>query len=355
MVGASSRCGDVGSDLGQIERLEENRPHDTAVDLTEDACVGTCHGDDFRPPRIVFQVSDDLQAADLWQSEVEEDDRVLFLPDVLDRRFTVVNRVGGQAVPGELLNESVSEIQIVFDNQNGHACPFLFVVGPKDVHCSQIAAETQALAHALHKVECLGRTKHRLLIVDDDQPIRNLLRRLAIRAGFDVDVAKDGRDAIDKLVDGGKYEIVIVDLMMPRVSGYELIEHINTLQPRPTVIVATAMMNGDIAKIDDSLIRRVIKKPFDVDAVVRALVELAAEISAGRPVGNLPPEVKEVIPGDAKTHADAAAQHAAAAAAHAAAAAGEAAAAAGEAAAASDASTPSNDQPGKENHEKSAS
>ena len=208
-----------------------------------------------------------------------------------------------------------------------------------------------SLAHPLHKEQCLRRTKHHLLIVDDDAPIRNLLRRLAVRAGFDVETAKDGQDAIQKLA-AGKYEIVIVDLMMPRVSGYELIEHINTLQPRPTVIVATAMMNGDISKIDDSLIRRVIRKPFDVDAVVRALVELAAEISSGTPVTTVPPSVKEIIPGDSKSHADAAAKHAAAAAAHAAAAAGEAAAAAQEASEASDTtpSEPKADAKDIENH-----
>jgi DNA-binding response OmpR family regulator len=178
--------------------------------------------------------------------------------------------------------------------------------------------------------------KHRLLIVDDDAPIRNLLRRLALRAGFTVDTAKDGQDAIEKL-GNATYEIVIVDLMMPRVSGFELLQHINGLDPRPTVIVATAMMNGDVARLDDSLIRRVIRKPFDVDAVIKALVETAAEIAAGHTVTSVPDVVEQIIPGDAASHADAAARHAAAAAVHAAAAAGEAAAAAREATEASDA------------------
>jgi DNA-binding response OmpR family regulator len=140
--------------------------------------------------------------------------------------------------------------------------------------------------------------KQRLLIVDDDRPIRHLLRRLAARAGFDADTAKDGRDAIEMLGTAA-YEIVIIDLMMPRVSGFELLEHINGLHPRPTVIVATAMLDGDIRRIDDSMIRRVIRKPFDVDAVVKALVETAAELAAGHEVTNMPLGIKEIIPGDA--------------------------------------------------------
>jgi DNA-binding response OmpR family regulator len=165
-------------------------------------------------------------------------------------------------------------------------------------------------------------SKDKVLIVDDDESIRNLLRRLATRAGFDADLAKDGSEAIEML-ERTEYQIVIVDLMMPRVSGFELLEHINKMQPRPTVIVATAMMNGDIERVDDSLIRRVIRKPFDIDAVTKALVDIAAELAARK---------------TSQSHANAAAQHAAAAAAHSAAAAAEAAAAAKEARRASDSS-----------------
>ena len=153
----------------------------------------------------------------------------------------------------------------------------------------------------------MAHAKQRLLIVDDDRPIRHLLKRLAQRAGFDADTAKDGRDAIENL-NAATYDIVIIDLMMPRVSGFELVQHINTLDPRPTVIVATAMMNGDIARIDDSMIRRVIRKPFDIDTVMKALIETAAELAAGREVGSVPLVIKEIIPGDSQPAAAAAAE-----------------------------------------------
>ncbi|HEY3055492.1 MAG TPA: response regulator, partial [Thermoanaerobaculia bacterium] len=99
------------------------------------------------------------------------------------------------------------------------------------------------------------------------------------RAGFDVDTAKDGVEALEML-ERKHYAIAIVDLMMPRLSGYELVQKISTMNPRPVVIVATALTNGDVAKIDDTLVRRVIKKPFDVKAVAEALVETARQIAA---------------------------------------------------------------------------
>jgi len=120
-----------------------------------------------------------------------------------------------------------------------------------------------------------------LLVVDDDRIIRKLLTRVAERAGFEVDSARDGVEALEML-SRKEYEIAIVDLMMPRLSGYELVQRISNLVPRPTVIVATALTNGDVASLDDSMVRRVIRKPFDIEAVAAALIETAQDIAAQR-------------------------------------------------------------------------
>ena len=141
------------------------------------------------------------------------------------------------------------------------------------------------------------RRKTPLLIVDDDKAVRRLLARVAERAGFDVDTAKDGLQALE-MMDEKQYDIAIVDLMMPRLSGYELVQKISSLNPRPVVIVATALMNGDVASLDDSMVRRVIKKPFDINAVANALVETARDIAEHREGGTLP-ETPTILAKDA--------------------------------------------------------
>lgn len=128
------------------------------------------------------------------------------------------------------------------------------------------------------------RKKTPLLIVDDDKAVRRLLARVAERAGFEVDTAKDGIQALEML-ERKEYDIAIVDLMMPRLSGYELVQKLSALPHRPVVIVATALMNGDVASLDDSMVRRVIKKPFDINAVAAALVETARDIVDKREAG----------------------------------------------------------------------
>jgi CheY-like chemotaxis protein len=124
-------------------------------------------------------------------------------------------------------------------------------------------------------------TKGRLLVVDDDHAIRKLLERIAKRAGFEVESAKDGIEALE-LIEAGDYDVALVDLMMPRLSGYELVQRISTRERRPVVIVATALTNADVSTVDDTMVRRVIRKPFDVQAIVTALTEAMEHLMAKR-------------------------------------------------------------------------
>jgi len=134
-------------------------------------------------------------------------------------------------------------------------------------------------ARSLHSFTLVqSREKISLLIVDDDAPIRKLLERVALRAGFEVGLARDGVEALEML-EQRNYSIAIIDLMMPRLSGYDLIQKISTMNPRPVILVATAMTNSEVSKIDDTLVRRVIRKPFDINTVAETLIETAKQIA----------------------------------------------------------------------------
>ncbi len=61
-----------------------------------------------------------------------------------------------------------------------------------------------------------------VLIVDDDPPIRNLLRQIFRRMGFDAREARDGVEAISH-VEEGMPRLIMLDLMMPRMNGWEVL------------------------------------------------------------------------------------------------------------------------------------
>jgi DNA-binding response OmpR family regulator len=60
--------------------------------------------------------------------------------------------------------------------------------------------------------------RKKALVVDDDEPIRTMLAKVVERQNFDVDTARDGAEAIERLDGSGDYNIVVLDLMMPRVD-----------------------------------------------------------------------------------------------------------------------------------------
>jgi len=113
------------------------------------------------------------------------------------------------------------------------------------------------------------------LIADDDPPLRGLLRLVAARAGFDVDTAANGAEALEKLK-ANRYSVAVIDLMMPWMSGFELIENLGTMTDRPPIVVVTALSDARLPKLDSSVVSSVMRKPFDVEMLSAVLLELAS-------------------------------------------------------------------------------
>ena len=65
----------------------------------------------------------------------------------------------------------------------------------------------------------------RILIVDDEKPILNLIRISLSNAGYWCETAEDGNQALEK-IDNGKYDLILLDIMLPEVDGFELLEYI---------------------------------------------------------------------------------------------------------------------------------
>uniref|UniRef100_UPI004055B5FD response regulator transcription factor n=1 Tax=Agathobacter sp. TaxID=2021311 RepID=UPI004055B5FD len=69
----------------------------------------------------------------------------------------------------------------------------------------------------------------RILIVDDEKPILNLIRISLTNVGYLCDTAEDGSLALEK-IDHGHYDLILLDVMLPEIDGFELMEYIRPLQ-----------------------------------------------------------------------------------------------------------------------------
>ena len=96
---------------------------------------------------------------------------------------------------------------------------------------------------SIQKIEELARRRgkaFRVLIVDDEPRIRDIFKEFCeLTDSVEVDTADNGRDAVDKIKNGNKYDLVTMDLIMPEMAGVEAVTKIKEVEPHLPVIVIT--------------------------------------------------------------------------------------------------------------------
>jgi two-component system, chemotaxis family, chemotaxis protein CheY len=113
----------------------------------------------------------------------------------------------------------------------------------------------------------------RILVVDDDSGIRLLLVTFLRCHGFRVLQASNGSEALERMR-GGNADLVVMDLMMPQVSGWDVLAE-RSRDPflrRIPVIVATAANRTEVlANVAGQCVWAVLGKPFDLDALLECV------------------------------------------------------------------------------------
>lgn len=104
----------------------------------------------------------------------------------------------------------------------------------------------------------------KILVIEDEQRIAELLRKGLVEFGYDVTLAFDGEMGC-RLVKANKFDFVITDIILPQINGFELCKIIRRLQPDIPIIMLTALgatddkLDGFDAGADDYMV-----KPFDL-------------------------------------------------------------------------------------------
>jgi DNA-binding response OmpR family regulator len=123
--------------------------------------------------------------------------------------------------------------------------------------------------------------RKRILVVEDDDAIRTLLVTVLNRRGFLVDAARDGAAGMELLA-RGDYALLLLDLMMPRMSGWEVMDILAEWAPekRPVIIILTA--GTEPRAFRPNLVSLTIRKPFDVDSLADAVAACLSIASPSR-------------------------------------------------------------------------
>ena len=110
--------------------------------------------------------------------------------------------------------------------------------------------------------------KGRILVVDDEEVVRDVLSTLLKGEEYLVDVAENGTQALD-MVQGGDYDVVLLDLMMPEIDGLQVLETFQKLEDSPATVVLTAFASIEKAVRATRLgAFDFITKPFKNDEII---------------------------------------------------------------------------------------
>lgn len=108
--------------------------------------------------------------------------------------------------------------------------------------------------------------------------IRSLVTFAFGARGLRCDAARDGREGVEML-ERAQYRVLLLDLMMPVMSGYSVLEAIvsNRSVQRPDVIfIASAASEIDIDRPEMKIVHAIVRKPFAIDSLVQLVVDVLA-------------------------------------------------------------------------------
>lgn len=109
----------------------------------------------------------------------------------------------------------------------------------------------------------------KILIVEDEEPISNLIRMNLTKAGYQCKCAFDGQEAADMMAEE-KFDLFLLDIMLPKINGYELLDYARTLNTPVIFITAMGTVENKVKGLKQGA-DDYISKPFEI-------VELLARV-----------------------------------------------------------------------------
>lgn len=115
--------------------------------------------------------------------------------------------------------------------------------------------------------------RKRILVVDDEEDVRTFVATVLQDTGFVVDCAADGYEALRK-IEAGRPDLVVLDLMMPGLDGWGVLEQLRLKPDPPPVVVLSAL--AEKHRIPQDGVAASLSKPFVVPDLIRTCKKVSA-------------------------------------------------------------------------------
>jgi CheY-like chemotaxis protein len=111
-------------------------------------------------------------------------------------------------------------------------------------------------------------------VVEDDEAVRLLLHVILQRDGYEVTATGDGAGAVEAL-GRREFDVILLDLMLPRVSGFDVLDHLASLERKPRVVIVTAASERQLRDVHQDWVYAIVRKPFDLAGFRETVAEAA--------------------------------------------------------------------------------
>lgn len=116
--------------------------------------------------------------------------------------------------------------------------------------------------------------RQNILVVDDEPSFRNVLKRVLAGDGHNVTLAEDGFEGLRQLKIKS-FDIVLTDINMPKMDGWEFLKNVDTLYPELTTAVITGLSSSERIPQDPSLSpKRIMQKPISIKNIRKLIIDL---------------------------------------------------------------------------------
>ncbi len=278
-TGKSYLCPDTATDPLYIEGASGARSSLTVPIISQDELLGTFNVESPKPNAFG---EEDLQFAEIFSREIANSLHTLELLSAEKRSTTTqsIEAIGREvALP---VDDILAAATAVLDRYIGHEPEMaeklrqILTSARSLKQCIQKVGEDLAPGAAAsdHKRDAHPRLKAlRVLVADSDERVRRTAHAILGRFGCVVETARDGQEALT-MARLSTYDVILVDIRLPDVSGHEMYQQLRKAQPQARTILMTAFgydPSHAIVKARQEGLRFVLYKPFRIDQLLDAL------------------------------------------------------------------------------------
>jgi two-component system response regulator AtoC len=130
----------------------------------------------------------------------------------------------------------------------------------------------------------MSTTTATILVVDDDQGMRETLTDVLSATGYQTSVAASGNAALAKARAGGRFDLILMDVQMPGLNGVQTLHALRALDPTMAVVMMTAYTRDELAAESERMTGfGVLSKPLDLDQMLPLVKRIVSSRAGGEP------------------------------------------------------------------------